>query len=60
MRKLLMLAVLLAAACTPKDGIRTLRTSTDREADLGKIREIDGPLTFRPLPSATATTQAGM
>ena len=47
MRKLLMMAALLAAACAPKDGIRTIRTSTDREADLGKIKEIDGPLTFR-------------
>ena len=42
-----MMAALLAAACAPKDGIRTIRTSTDREADLGKIKEIDGPLTFR-------------
>ena len=48
MRKFLFLAALLAAAaCTPKDGIRTIRTATDREADLGKIKEIDGPVTVR-------------
>lgn len=44
---LLMLLAALAAACAPKDGIRTIRTAADQEADLGKIMEIDGPATFR-------------
>ena len=48
MRKfLIMAAFLAAAACAPKDGIRTIRTTTDKEADLGKIKEIDGPVTVR-------------
>lgn len=48
MRKTLMAAaLLLAAACTPKDGIRTIRTAEGKEADLGKIKEIDGPVTVR-------------
>lgn len=40
-------ALLMAAACGPKDGIRTIRTTASSEADLGKIKEIDGPVTFR-------------
>ena len=50
MRKLafiLLSAVALTVACAPKDGIRTIRTAPDKEADLGKIREIDGPVTVR-------------
>ena len=50
MRKTVLLLMLaLAAACAPDDGIRTIRTSPDREADLGKIKEIDGPVTVRLL-----------
>ena len=29
------------------DGVRTIRTAEGREADLGRIREIDGPVTVR-------------
>lgn len=50
MRKLafiLLCAVALTVACAPKDGIRTIRTAPDKEADLGKIKEIDGPVTVR-------------
>lgn len=48
MRKMLILAAFVAAAaCTPKDGIRTIRTTDGKEADLGKIKEIDGPVTVR-------------
>ena len=43
----ILLTLLLAAACAPKDGVRTLRTAEGREADLGKIKEIDGPVTVR-------------
>ena len=39
--------LLLAAACAPKDGIRTFRIREGQEADLGKIKEIDGPVTVR-------------
>ncbi|MBR1575320.1 MAG: DUF1573 domain-containing protein [Bacteroidales bacterium] len=52
MRKILLIgiaAMALALSCTPQDGIRTIRTAPDREADLGKIREIDGPVTVRLL-----------
>lgn len=41
--------LLLLASCAPKDGIRTLRATTDTEADLGRIQEIDGPVTVRLL-----------
>ncbi|MBQ1912286.1 MAG: DUF1573 domain-containing protein [Bacteroidales bacterium] len=44
---LLMLLAAMAVACAPKDGVRTIRTAADQEADLGKIMEIDGPATFR-------------
>lgn len=44
---ILLAALVLTVACAPKDGIRTIRTAPDREADLGKIREIDGPVTVR-------------
>lgn len=48
MKKLfLFVLTALAVACAPKDGVRTIRTSADQEADLGKIKEIDGPATFR-------------
>ena len=47
MKKVLFLSLLLAAACAPKDGIRTLRTAEGQEADLGKIKEIEGPVTVR-------------
>lgn len=47
MKKALYLVLLLTAACTPKDGVRTIRTTEGRDADLGKILEIDGPVTFR-------------
>ena len=54
MRKILIAAaVLLAAACAPKDGVRTLRTAEGRDADLGKIKEIDGPVTVRLLAKNT-------
>jgi hypothetical protein len=43
----ILLTLLLAASCAPKDGVRTLRTAEGREADLGKIKEIDGPVTVR-------------
>ena len=48
-KNLLPLCILVAAACGPKDGIRTLRTTTSTEADLGRIKEIDGPVTVRLL-----------
>ena len=49
MKKALMMAaaLLAAAACGPKEGIRTIRTAPGQEADLGKIKEIDGPVTVR-------------
>ena len=48
MRKTLIATMLLAAAaCGPKDGVRTIRTADGQEADLGKINEIDGPVTVR-------------
>lgn len=54
MRKTTFLAVLLlAAACTPKDGIWSIRTAEGRDADLGKIKEIDGPVTVRLLVKNT-------
>jgi len=54
MRKTLpVILLILAAACTPKDGIRTLRTAEGEEADLGKIKEIDGPVTVRLLVKNT-------
>lgn len=52
MRKLsaLVALLLLGAACGgPKDGVRTLRTTTSTEADLGKIQEKDGPVTVKLL-----------
>lgn len=49
-KTVILLALLLgAAACGPKDGIRTIRTTTQTEANLGKIKEIDGPVTVRLL-----------
>ena len=48
MRKLAMAAMLvMAVACGPKDGVRTYRTASNQETDLGKIIEKDGPVTFR-------------
>lgn len=51
MRKTLFLIALVSClwACGPKDGIRTYRATTTKEVDLGKIMEIDGPLTVRLL-----------
>ena len=43
----ILLPLLLAAACAPKDGIRTIRTAEGQEADLGRIKEIEGPVTVR-------------
>ena len=41
-------ALLALAACTPKEGeVRIIRTSAGKEADLGRIREIDGPVSVR-------------
>ena len=34
----ILLTLLLAAACAPKDGIRTIRTAEGQEADLVKIK----------------------
>ena len=42
-------AIVLAVACGPKDGIRALRVTTSTEADLGKIKEIEGPVTVKLL-----------
>ena len=41
--------ILAFAACAPKGGVRTIRTTTSTEADFGKIKEIDGPVTVRLL-----------
>ena len=51
MRKFSLGFVLMALlwACAPSGGIRTFRASTSKEVDLGKIMEIDGPVTFRLL-----------
>ena len=49
MRKCLVLVLLLAAACAPKDGMRSFHVQDGGVADLGKIREIDGPVTVRLL-----------
>ena len=51
MRNLILLLALLGlmGACAPKDGIRTMRASTSKEVDLGKIKEIDGPFKVRLL-----------
>lgn len=55
MRKAMIAVVLIlsAAACTPKDGMRTIRTADGQEADLGKIKEIDGRVTVRLLAKNT-------
>lgn len=47
MRKWIFAVLLLTAACTPKSGIRTIRTTENTEADLGVIQEKDGPVTVR-------------
>ncbi|MBR2748122.1 MAG: DUF1573 domain-containing protein [Bacteroidales bacterium] len=41
--------LLMAAACGSRDGIRTIRTAEGQDANLGTIREIDGPVTVRLL-----------
>ena len=46
---LLAAVILGVAACGPGDGIRSIRATTSTEADLGRIKEIDGPVTFRLL-----------
>lgn len=49
-RPVFLLALLLmAAACGSRDGIRTIRTAEGQDANLGTIREIDGPVTVRLL-----------
>ena len=49
-RQVFLLALLLmAAACGSRDGIRTIRTAEGQDANLGTIREIDGPVTVRLL-----------
>lgn len=49
-RILFLITVILGvAACGPADGIRTIRTTTQTEADLGRIKEADGPVTVRLL-----------
>ena len=49
-RPVFLLALLLmAAACGSRDGIRTIRTAEGQDADLGTIKEIDGPVTVRLL-----------
>ena len=45
----LLTLLLMAAACGSRDGIRTIRTAEGQDADLGTIREIDGPVTVRLL-----------
>lgn len=50
MRKyLLILLAASLAACGPKDGIRALRVTTSTEANLGKIKEIEGSVTVKLL-----------
>ena len=41
--------LLLLSACGPKDEIKTFRAYENTEVDLGKIKEIDGPVTVRLL-----------
>ncbi len=49
-RQVFLLALLLmAAACGSRDGIRTIRTAEGQDANLGTIREIDGPVTVLSL-----------
>ena len=49
-RQAFLLALLLmAAACGSRDGIRTIRTAEGQDANLGTIKEIDGPVTVRLL-----------
>ena len=46
----LLLALLLpAVACGPRDGLRTVRITEGQDADLGTIKEIEGPVTVRLL-----------
>ena len=46
----LLLALMLpAVACGPRDGIRTVRIAEGQDADLGTIKEIEGPVTVRLL-----------
>ena len=48
MKKTLLIALLAAmAACTPKEGVRTLPAKEGKDVNLGKIKEIDGPVTVR-------------
>lgn len=50
MKRTLFLSLLLAlAACGAKDGVRTLRVREDGVVSLGKIQEIDGPVTVKIL-----------
>ena len=45
----ILLVMLLLSACGPKDEIKTFRAYENTEVDLGKIKEIDGPVTVRLL-----------
>ncbi|MBP5373358.1 MAG: DUF1573 domain-containing protein [Bacteroidales bacterium] len=49
MKRILIFAMLVlgAAACGPRDGIKTLRITEDVIADFGTIKEIKGPVTYR-------------
>jgi len=51
MRKAIVIIAALAAvvSCSGGDKIRTIRTSENTEADFGKIKEADGPVTVRLL-----------
>ena len=52
MRKYIIPIILLSvsfAACGPKDGVKAIRAYENTEADLGIIKEIDGPVTVRLL-----------
>lgn len=48
MKKTVFLALLaILAACTPKDGVRTFPAREGKDVNIGKIKEIDGPVTVR-------------
>lgn len=51
MKKAIVILAALAAvvSCGGGDGVRTIRTSENTEANFGKIKEIDGPVTVRLL-----------
>ena len=45
----IIIVLLSIVACGPKDGVKTIRAYEESEADIGKIKEIDGPVTVRLL-----------